>query len=227
VAAAHVTDVRTGAASGAATRALARTESRHLAILGTGRQALTQLQGILAVLPIERVSVWNRTAANAEAWIERVSALFGPDAPELELRASPEEAVRDADVVVTCTRAEAPVLRGEWLRPGTHVNAVGAGHSGQRELEPSVLRRAAVRTVDSRDLALLTGDFAGPLASGLVSREEIGELGEVLLGRRPGRGNDEEITLFKSVGHAANDLAVARHVAARARTLGQGVSVEM
>jgi alanine dehydrogenase len=227
VSAAYVTDFRTGAASAVATRQLARPDSQTLALLGTGRQSLAQLQSMLAVLPIERVSVWNRTASNAEGWISQVRQSLGHIAPDFHQCITPEEAVREADVVVTCTRSTEPVLFGEWLRPGTHVNAIGAGTAGQRELDVSVLQRAKVTAVDSRELALRTGDFVLPLAESAVRTEDVVELGELLLGKRPGRTDERQITLFKSVGHAANDLAVAQHLAAKARRLGRGVEVDL
>ncbi len=225
--AAYVTDVRTGAASGAATQQLARPDSKRLAILGTGRQAFAQLQAVLAVRPIESVTVWNRTAENATRWVERAREKLGQASPDFRLCATPEESCREADIVVTCTRALEPVVRGEWLRPGVHVNAVGASTPLQRELDLSVIQRAAVRAVDSRELALNTGDFLEPLSEGAIRGEDVVELGEVLLGTRPGRTDGDQITLFKSVGHAANDLAVALHLAAKARRMGLGVELEM
>lgn len=227
VSASYLTDFRTGAASAAATRQLARPESRSLALLGTGRQAVSQLRAMLAVLPIETVGVWSRTAANAERWVGEARDALGSAVPTLRVCGSAEEAVREADVVVTCTRATEPVLYGEWLRPGTHVNAIGAGTPHQRELDTSVLVRSEVKTVDTRELALRTGDFARPLRDGAIREGDVAELGEVLLGTRLGRTAQEQVTLFKSLGHAANDLAVVRHLAAKARRLGLGVEVEL
>lgn len=225
--AAHATDVRTGAASAAATRRLARPESKRLAILGTGLQAFTQLQAMLAVLPIESVAVWNRTAENAAGWVERARAKLGQASPDFRLCATPEDSCRESDVVVICTRAREPVLRGEWLSPGAHINAVGASTPLQRELDLSVLQRAALRAVDSRELALKTGDFLEPMSQGIIRPEDVVEIGEVLQGTRLGRTDSDQITLFKSVGHAANDLALALHLAAKARRLGRGMELEV
>lgn len=223
----YVTVFRTGAASGAATKQLARPDSRRLAILGTGRQSTTQLQAVLAVRPIERVAVWNRTEDNAVAWIESTREMLGPIGPELELAPSAEEACREADIVVVSIRSSVPVLHGEWLRPGAHVNGVGASTPHQRELALSVLQRAEVKTVDSRELALQTGDFLESIASNQLRPEEVAEMGELLLGRLPGRTDDRQITLFKSVGHAANDLAIARWLAEEARRAGLGTEVAL
>lgn len=227
VSAIHVTDLRTGAASGAATELLARKDSRRLAIIGTGRQSATQLQAMMCVRPIETVAVWNRTAAKGATWIESVRRSLGDGAPDIRLAATAQKACDGADIVVVSTRAQVPVLRGEWLRPGAHINAIGASTPDQTELDLSVLRRAAVRAVDSRELALKTGDFIGPMEQGLLQPEDVCEIGEIFLGRRPGRGDDEEITLFKSVGHSANDLVLARFLAERARKAGRGHIVEM
>lgn len=223
----HVTDVRTGAASGAATEQLARRDSHRLAILGTGRQSATQLQAMLAIRPIESVNVWNRTQANAVTWIEKMKKLLNAGVPVFRLCDSPEEACVDADIIVVSTRAEEPILYGAWLRPGTHINAVGASTPDQRELDLSVLLHAEVKTVDSLELALKTGDFLGPMQQGILRPEEILELGELFLQRHPGRTNDSQITLFKSVGHAANDLVVARWMAEQARKAGLGIQVEL
>ena len=225
--AAHVTDVRTGAASGAATEQLARRDSRRLAVLGTGRQSATQLQAMLAIRPIEIVNVWNRTQANAVTWIGKMKSNLNASVPVFRLCDSPEEACKEADIIVVSTRAEEPVLHGAWLRPGTHINAVGASTPDQRELDLSVLQRADVKTVDSRELALNTGDFLGPIQQGILRSDEIQELGELLLGIHPGRTDDNQITLFKSVGHAANDLVVARWMAEQAREAGLGITVEL
>lgn len=223
----YVCDFRTGAASAAATEVLAPGGSRALAVLGTGRQAITQVQGMLAVRPIETVTVWNRTAANAAAWVERMRRLLGPAAPAFRFAETPEAACRQADIVVVATSAQEPVLRGEWLRPGTHVNAVGAGAPFQQELHESVFRAAAVRVVDSRELALKVGDFTAPLERGAIRPEDFAELGEILLGTRPGRTDEGQVTLFKSVGHAANDVALVRALIRRAREAGRGVWVDL
>jgi ornithine cyclodeaminase/alanine dehydrogenase-like protein (mu-crystallin family) len=227
VAATRVTDLRTGAASGAATQLLARVDSRRLAILGTGRQSTTQLQAMLCVRPIQEVSVWNRTVSKCAAWIESTRRELGEATPEIRSAATPQEACDGADIVVVCTRSEEPVLRGEWLRPGAHINAIGASTPEQTELDVSVLRRADVISVDSRELALRTGDFIGPMERGELRPEEVCEIGEIFLGRRPGRSRDEEITLFKSVGHSANDLVLARFLAEKARAAGRAHEIPM
>jgi ornithine cyclodeaminase len=225
VAGSYVTDFRTGAASGAATEALARAESARLAILGTGRQAATQLAGMLAVRPIEHITVWNRTQANARDWVERQRQRLGSTGPTFAFAATPEAACSEADIVVVSTSAGEPFMRGEWLRPGMHVNAVGSGAPHQQELNESVLTRADLVVVDSRESAFKVGDFIGPLDRGAIRPERVAEIGEVLLGQRPGRTTDDQITLFKSVGHAANDVAIVRLLIQKARETGRGLSV--
>jgi ornithine cyclodeaminase len=224
---AYITDLRTGAASGAATRELARQGATRLAIIGTGRQSTMQLEAMLAVRPFDSVAVWNRTPSTAESWIDSVGSRFQSRRPSFDLAPTPERACLDADVVVVATRATEPVLRGEWLRPGCHVNGIGASTPELCELAPSVMGRAGLVTVDSRQLALRTGDFIRALAEGAIATEEIAEIGEVLKEARVGRTSDDEITVFKSVGHAANDLAVARILARRARAEGRGVEVDL
>jgi ornithine cyclodeaminase/alanine dehydrogenase-like protein (mu-crystallin family) len=224
---AHITDLRTGAASGAATRALARRDTAQLAMLGTGRQSTMQLEAMLAVRPFQTVTVWNRTNSTAESWIESVESRLPPGRPSFRLAPTPREACRDADVVVVATRATEPVLQGDWLRPGCHVNGIGASTPELSELAPSVMRRAGLVTVDCKQLALRTGDFMRALRDGVIATEEVAEIGEVLKGRLAGRTSEDEITVFKSVGHAANDLAVARMLARRARAEGRGIEVHL
>jgi ornithine cyclodeaminase/alanine dehydrogenase-like protein (mu-crystallin family) len=186
-----ITEMRTAAASAVATQQLARADARVLAILGSGVQAQSHLEALRHVRPITEVRVWSRRNARAFAEQHGVNAA-----------ASPEEAVRGADVVVVATSATTPVLHGRWLSPGTHVNAVGATRPNWRELDDELVTSARV-FVDSREAALKeSGDV-------MAAREVAAEIGEVVAGVKPGRRSAEEITLFKSVGVAVEDVATA------------------
>jgi ornithine cyclodeaminase/alanine dehydrogenase-like protein (mu-crystallin family) len=213
----HLGRLRTGAASAVAARRLARRGASSLGLIGTGWQAETQLACIRAALPeIERVVAYSRDRGRLEAFCER----FGCE---------PGEYNRDAaeqDVVVTVTTSRDPVLRGEWLRPGALVCAVGANRMEARELDNAVLERASFVCCDSREQAELeAGDLAEPVARGVLDWLEVHELAEVVSGETPGRQDDDDVVLFKSLGIAAEDLAVAALAVARARERGLGVEL--
>jgi len=215
-----ITEIRTAAASGAATDALARPDARTLAILGSGVQASGHLAAMRAVRPISKVSVWSRDPKHARAFAAAESAVHGIP---VEAKERAEEAVRGADIVCTATSATEPVLHGAWLSPGAHLNAVGACVPASRELDTAAVARARV-FVDRRESALHeAGDLVIPIREGAFGPDHIAaEIGEVLLGRVPGRRSLEEITLFKSLGLAIEDLAAARHVYEAAVAAGIG-----
>jgi ornithine cyclodeaminase/alanine dehydrogenase-like protein (mu-crystallin family) len=188
-----ITEMRTAAVSAVATRHLARPESRVLAILGSGVQAGSHLEALRLVRELAEVRVWS--PRNAAAFAER---------HRVRVAASVEEAVLDADLVVVATSARTPVLRGKWLSPGAHVNAVGACRPDWRELDDTLMRRARLY-VESREAA---GRESGDVMAGTV----VAEIGEVVAGTAPGRQTRDEVTLFKSVGVAAEDIAAAASV---------------
>ena len=208
--AAAVTAVRTAAVSALATRLLAREEASRLALLGSGIQARAHLAALLEVRPLRQVRVWSRHAEKAHRFAAEESVRYGLS---VEAAATAREAVKDADVVCTVTSSNEPVLAGSWLAPGAHVNAVGACTPTAREIDTEAVRRARV-FVDRRESALSeAGDLLIPIQEGAVGEDHIvGELGDLLLGRLPGRRSAEEITLFESLGLAVEDLAAARHV---------------
>lgn len=186
-----ITEMRTAAASAVATQHLARVDARVLAILGSGVQAQSHLEALRHVRPLTEIRVWSPRNARAFAEQHGVSAA-----------ATPEEAVRGADVVVVATSATTPVLHGRWLSPGTHINAVGATRPNWRELDDELVTGAHV-FVDSREAALKeSGDV-------IAARDVAAEIGEVVTGVQPGRRSAEEVTLFKSVGVAVEDVAAA------------------
>ncbi len=220
-----LTALRTAAASGVATRLLAREDARSLALLGAGVQAATHLEAMRLVRPIDWVRVWSRTATHAARFAARESARHGI---AVEPVASPREAVSGADLVCTLTAARAPVLEGGWLAPGVHVNAVGACTPAARELDAEAVARARVY-VDRRESALHeAGDLLLAIGEGRVDASCIvGEIGEVLAGRVAGRRSAHEVTLFESLGLAVEDLAAARVVHDEARRRGSGSTVDL
>ncbi len=218
--AATVTAIRTAAVSALATRLLARPEASDLAILGAGVQAWHHLAAVREVRRLAQVRLWNRTAARAEALAARARAELGL---EVEVAASAQAAVEGADIVCTTTASRQPVLRGAWLAPGTHVNAVGSSMPAAQEVDGETVARSLV-FADRRESALAeSGDLLGAVRDGAVADVRIeAELGDVLLGRHPGRRSAEEITLFESLGLAVEDVAAARHVYERATAAGLG-----
>ncbi|HYV40242.1 MAG TPA: ornithine cyclodeaminase family protein, partial [Thermoanaerobaculia bacterium] len=186
-----ITEMRTAAVSAVATEALARREASVLAILGSGVQARSHLEALRLVRPLSEVRVWSPHRAGEFA------ARYG-----VRAAASSEDAVRGAHVVVVATTSKTPVLRGDWLSPGTHVNAVGASRPDWRELDDEVLARARVFVEEREAASKESGDV---IAAGRIDAE----IGEVILGAAAGRASPEEITLFKSVGVAVEDLAAA------------------
>jgi ornithine cyclodeaminase/alanine dehydrogenase-like protein (mu-crystallin family) len=218
-----VTALRTAAVSGLATRALARPEASIVAVIGAGGQALPHLQAIAAVRPIHVANVWSRSLAHSQSLAAAADVPFA-----VEPAATVKDAVRDADIVVTLTPSERPVLEREWLADGVHVNAIGAVTPHQRELDVATIRAASL-FVDGRDAVLRNGgDVKAAIDDGVVEPGHIhAELGEVVRGRRPGRTRSEELTVFKSVGLAAEDLAVIAELDDRAPAVGAGSLISL
>lgn len=220
-----VTAIRTAAVSGAATKALARADASDLAIIGAGTQASTHLAAMLAVRPIRRVRVYSDSMAGTQQYVARESKRHGIT---VEPVASAESAVRGADIICTATTSDQPVVLGEWLSPGCHINAVGAYTPTTRELDTAAVVRSRM-FVDRLEATLKeAGDFLIPRSEGAVNDDHIvGELGQVLLGDIGGRRSDDEITVFKSLGIAVEDLASAHYILRKAEATGRGMWVEM
>jgi ornithine cyclodeaminase/alanine dehydrogenase-like protein (mu-crystallin family) len=212
--------MRTGAASGLASKYLARGDVKTLGVIGTGLQARTQVIAVTAVRAFDRILVYSREEARRNAFAEEMAGATGVDASPV---AEAEAAVREADVVITMTTARDPVLRGAWLQPGAHVNAAGANWASRREVDDETVERSAVVAVDDLDQARLeAGDLILPASVGRFNWERAVELGAIIAGTAPGRSSAEAITLFKSVGVALEDVATAGLVYARARERGLG-----
>ncbi|HTR77661.1 MAG TPA: hypothetical protein VMH39_06110 [Gemmatimonadaceae bacterium] len=220
-----VTAIRTAAVSAVATRLLARPDADDLAILGSGVQARMHLEAIPAVRRIDRVRLWSRNRDHAQA-LARVA--FEKLDRRVEVVDTAQDAVRDASIVCTTTSARSPILQGEWLAAGAHVNVVGASTADSRELDSHAVARARL-FVDRRESALNeAGDILIPLQEGVITASHIrGEIGELLTGRAVGRQDAREITLFKSLGLAIEDMAAARYIVDRARATGAGSEIEL
>jgi ornithine cyclodeaminase/alanine dehydrogenase-like protein (mu-crystallin family) len=203
----EITAIRTAAASAVATDALARKDARRLAILGYGEQAATHARAIRKVRELESIVVWGRSVDRARAFAERMQAELGVPVASA---ASVEEAVSRADIICTVTAAAEPILKGEWVRPGTHVNVVGSGYAGPAEVDNNLVVRSRF-IADSREGVLQQGaEFLRAKAAGLVGDDHIvAEIGQILAGDIPGRRSADEITVYKSLGHVVQDLASA------------------
>jgi alanine dehydrogenase len=224
----YLTALRTGAASGAATDLLARKDARLLVLFGAGTQARTQLEAVCTVRPITKVLVCDVDPKRAKDFVEEMKGRGAPIPNDIRWIASAEEGVKEADIICTATTSSKPVFEGKALRPGTHINAVGAYTPQMQEVDSETIRRAKV-VVDSRQASLAeAGDLIAPLHQGVINEKHIhAEIGEIVAGRKVGRESDSEITYFKSVGIAVQDVAAARRVLDKATELGLGAEVEL
>lgn len=210
-----VTHIRTAAATAVATDALARPDAQTLLLLGTGGQVWSHLKALTLVRPFQRVLIWGRDAAKAQAVATEALGQGYPVSAVHDLPA----AAATADVICTLTGASQPVLFGNWLRPGVHVNLVGSSVPGPVEVDGELVRRGRY-IADSRANVLLAGaEFLAARQAGLVGDDHIvAEIGDVLLGRAPGRRDPADITLYKSLGHSVQDLAAVKYLYRRMRT---------
>jgi ornithine cyclodeaminase len=221
----HLGMMRTGAAGGVAAKWLARPDAKVVGLFGSGWQARGQLEALAAVRKLERVKVFSRNAERVAKFCSRMGEkLSFPVVPA----ASPEDAVRGSDIVVTITTSATPVFDGEWLAPGTHVNAAGSNSLLRREIDEATLAKCSPIVVDSRPSALKeAGDLLPALEKGRLHGGGLTELGEVIAGLRPGRTSAIQTTLFESQGMAIQDLIIASHLATLARERGVGEEVAL
>lgn len=211
--------LRTGAASGVATRYLANPDAAVLAVLGSGRQAATQVDAIASVRTLREIRVYSPNAAHRDAFR---AAIANRHAARVIAAAAPQEAVSGADIVVTATTSTAPILRGEWLAPGMHINAIGANLEHRRELDSRAVAAAHfVATDDLEQVRYEATDLVRPVEEGVFDWARVHHLGAVVAGRLAGRTSASDITLFKSLGVAIEDVALA--VRAYEKALAQGV----
>ena len=215
--------MRTGAASGVATRWLARPDAEVMGVFGAGWQAEGNIEAVAAVRKLKRVKVFARNAERLTDFCARMSTRLALDVVPA---ASPEEAVRGSDIISTITTAASPLFDAAWLSPGTHINAAGSNSLIRREVGEDTFKLCRTIAVDSVDSALKeAGDLLPLLEKGRLNERQLVELGDVILGRHPGRAKPEDITVFESQGMAIQDLAVAVRLEALARERGLGVEL--
>jgi alanine dehydrogenase len=224
----YLTALRTGAASGVATRLLARKDACVAALIGAGVQGRTQLEAVCTVRPVEKVWVYDRDRKNAARFVEEMNTHGDPIPRALFVAESPARAVGDADIICTATSSSTPVFEDGNLKPGVHINSVGSFTPEMQEIPSRTVARAKI-VVSLRSAALSeAGDLLIPLKEGLITEQCIhGEIGEILTEKIPGRESDEEITFFKSVGLAIQDMAVASFVRNAAMGKEIGTTVEL
>lgn len=220
---ATLTGIRTGGASGLATKYLARQEARVLGVIGTGFQSFFQVRAVQAVRPIEEVRAYDLDPKRLQDFCQKLSPLT-----RVHPASDPAEVVRKSDILVTATTSTTPVFSGEDLKPGTHINAIGAFRPDMRETDDATILRAKI-VVDTYEGCLSeAGDLLIPMAEGKLKKEAIyGDLGDLVTGRKKGRESDGEITLFKSVGFAMEDVVTASHAYQKAGRLGMGKQIEL
>lgn len=211
---------RTGAASGIATKKLARADASTVGLFGTGKQARTQLLAVCKVRPIKKVHVYGRDAERRKAFATQLSQETGVEVVPVE---APEVAAKGLDIVITATSAREPVLFGEWVTEGQHLNLIGSNFLSKTESDVEVFRRAQVVTVDSKEQAKLeAGDFVEPIKAGALQWSDVLEFAPLLVGKYPGREAPRDVTLFKSLGLGIEDIALAVRVVELARKEGLG-----
>lgn len=217
----YITDLRTGAGTGLAARHLARADSRVLAVIGAGRVARNQIEALRVEFELNTIRVATRTRARGEALAKELKM-------DISLVDDAEAAVRDADIVVAATTSTQPVVQGRWLKPGAFVAAVGAYTVEHRELDDEVIARASCHVIDSRaDCLDRAGDFVIPIKKGLLRREGVAEIAEIVSGERRGRRSEEDIIVFKSSGVPIQDLVTAQHIERRAIERGLGSMIDL
>lgn len=224
----YVTQLRTGAASGAAIRCLARKDCRKGALIGAGGQAEAQLRAMLAARDLDEVAVFDANKNLCGQFVERLSQTFAGNHVVIRQADSGDEAVSEADVIITVTPSKTPVFHGETVKDGAIISAVGSYKPDMQEIDPKLVERVARIYCDSQEAVLAeAGDIIRPLEQGVLSRSKLfADLGEVLLGQKPGRMNEQEILLFETVGIGIQDLITAHHIYHAARKFEEPIGYE-
>jgi alanine dehydrogenase len=221
----YLGQMRTGAASGVATRVMAPEDAHTACIIGTGLQARTQIEAVSQARKLERIRAFGRDAQRRERFAKDMTERLGVP---VTAAASAEEAVRGADIVVTSTSSKTPVIEGRWIAPGTHINAIGANFAEKREIDTEAVRRCDVIAADSVEQAKVE---AGDLIQGFAGEEwrwtTVREFADVVVGKVPGRTSRDQVTLFKSNGIAIEDIVVAGRIYEMARERGMGREIPM
>jgi len=224
----YLTALRTGAASGAATELLARGDARSVAVLGTGVQGRTQLQAVCTVRSIERVLVFDTRRGAAAKFCDEMTEAGAPIPKRIDVASTAKEAVSEADVVCTATTSTTPVFLDSDVKPGTHINAIGSFTPQMQELPAETVARALL-VVDSREAVWAeAGDLIIAKKRGLITEASVhAEIGEIVAGTKPGRSRNDQVTLFKSVGNAVQDVSVGARILEEAKKKGLGTVVEL
>jgi len=218
-----ITNVRTGAAGAVAAKYLARKDSRVIAMIGAGVQSRFQLLALNEIFKIEEVRVNDSTEKNAKKYASEMEKQLNIDVKITDT----QEAVQDADIIVTTTPVRSPLIMNEWISEGVHINAIGADAPGKEELDPKILKRAKI-VVDDWEQASHSGEINVPLSKGTLTCDEIyAEIGEIISGRKSGRTSRDEITVFDSTGLAVQDIATDWVVYKKAKKMGKGQEVEL
>ena len=205
----EITAIRTAAASAVATNLLATKEASTLAILGSGEQAQRHIESISLVRPVTNIRIWGRNKRKAEELAEKVDT----EKKQIKITDTPQQAVEDADIICTLTAATQPILQGDWIKPGAHLNVIGSCTPNAREVDTETITKAKLFTDKYESLFNEAGDFLIPKKEGRITESAVqAEIGEVLTAAKPGRQHPGDITLFKSLGIAAEDLYSANHV---------------
>ena len=223
--ASEITAIRTAAVSGLATKLLAREDSSVLAVLGSGVQARTHVEAILAVRPIKQIKIWSRNFDHAKEFATRISSTYSIETDAFE---TGQEAVQGSDVICTTTASSEPVLMGDWLEDGVHVNAAGSSVKSARELDTAAMLKSRMYIDRMESTVNEAGDFLIPKAEGALDESHIqGEIGDIIIGKLAGRGSESEITLYKSLGIGVEDVTSARHIYDKAVKLKKGTWIEL
>jgi ornithine cyclodeaminase/alanine dehydrogenase-like protein (mu-crystallin family) len=216
----YLGQMRTGAATGVATQYMARPDAAEVGLFGSGKQARTQALALCKVRKVRRIQVYSPNEEHRRHFAEEMAPLCGCD---IEPVPRPEMAAQDKDIVITATSSREPVLNGNWIAEGTHLNVIGSNFLGKAEVDAVTVRRCESIVVDSKDQARLeAGDFVQALEDGSIHWSDIHELGQVIVGRYTGRAHPQDVTLFKSLGIGIEDVAVAAKVYSKAQAAGVG-----
>jgi ornithine cyclodeaminase/alanine dehydrogenase-like protein (mu-crystallin family) len=220
----YLGQMRTGAASGVATQYMARPDASEVGIFGSGKQARTQLLAVCKVRKINRIQVYSPNEEHRRKFAAELSNLCETEVVPVP---RPEMAAEDKDIIITATSSREPVLNGHWIAEGTHINAIGSNFLTKAEIDAVTVRRCDSIVVDSKEQARLeAGDFVQALEDGSIHWADVHELGQVIVGRYTGRAHPQDVTLFKSLGIALEDVAVAARVYAKAQAAGLGRHIE-
>ncbi|UJF16142.1 ornithine cyclodeaminase family protein [Jeotgalibaca sp. MA1X17-3] len=224
----YLTQLRTGAVAGAGTDELARKDSSVFTLIGTGGQAETQLEAVLAIRPIKQVYVSDLDMERAKEFANKMTSLYGEKYNTvIEAAPSLEDAVRQSDVITSVTTSPVKTFEGSWVKPGTHINGVGSYTPAMAEIDANILKNAHKIYCDTKDALVESGDFTQAIENGLFNSDDItGELGDLINGKTPGRESEEEITFFKTTGNAVLDIVTAQRIYEAAKKVNIGSILE-